>query len=218
MEKIRLLVAEDETIIRMALIKLLESYSGYCVVGEAENGHELMEKYPKAKPDIVLCDLTMPIMNGLESSAKILKQDRFAKIILFTMHNEEEYICGAIRLGILGYVTKYLLDSDLRFAIQSVYEGGTYYLGKTIEEIEEIKSRCCNKGMDGKFDELSTREKEVLFWVAAGMTSDEVSIKLNISKRTVDCHRFSIKEKTGLNKRSEIVDLLKNIKQFPRVN
>ncbi len=216
MGKIRLLVAEDETIIRMALVKLLESYTEYSVVGEAENGYELIQKYPKVKPDIVLCDLSMPILNGLDSSAKILKQNKYAKIILFTMHNEEEYLCSAIKLGVFGYVTRFLLDSDLRNAIQSVHDGGTYFLGKTDEEIEEIKSRCCNKGASGKFDELTTREKEILCLVAGGLTSDEISKKLYISKRTVDCHRLSIKEKTGLSKRSEIVNLLKKLSNSQR--
>jgi two-component system, NarL family, response regulator NreC len=218
MDKIRLLLAEDETIIRMALIKLLESYSEYCVVGEAENGHELVEKYAKMRPDLVLCDLSMPILDGLESSSRILKQNRSAKIILFTMHCEEEYLCSAIRLGVLGYVTKFLSYSDLRFAIQSVHDGGTYYLGKTDEEIEEIKSRCCNKGVNGKYDELTTREKEILCLVAGGLTSEEISKKLYVSKRTVDNHRLSIKEKVGISKRSEIVALIKKIRKFPPMN
>ncbi len=139
MEKIRLLVAEDETIIRMALVKLLEVYPNLFVVGDAKNGSELIEKYIEIKPDVVLCDISMPLINGWEASTKILGQNRSAKIILLTMHNEEEYLNRAIRIGIAGYVTKFLSEGELRYAIQTVFEGGKYYMGKTDKEIEEIK-------------------------------------------------------------------------------
>ena len=218
MPNIRLLLAEDESIIRTALVKLLDSFPNFSVVGEAKNGHDLIEKYMEAKPDVVLCGISIPRINGFETSIKILDHDRFAKIIFFTSHSEEEYLFNTIKLGVSGYITKSLSEGDLRYAIQSVHNGGKYYMGKTDEEIEEIKSRCCNKRIDSKYDLLTQREKEVLMLVAEGMTSQEVSKKLCISKRTVDCHRFSIKLKTSLTKRSEIVDLLKNIKQFPTVS
>ncbi len=213
MGKIRLLVAEDETIIRMGTVKLLEDHPEYSVAGEAADGAGLIEKYIKIKPDIVLCDLSMPVMNGLESSAKILEKDKSAKIILLTSRNEEEYICAAIRIGILGYISKSLEITDLKSAIESVHAGETYYPGKTKDEIEEIKSVCRSRNNERKLDGLTKREKEILYLLGEGLTNREISEKLYLSKRTIDNHRYSVMKKLGFSRRSEIVEFLIKIRK-----
>lgn len=205
MQKIRLLVAEDEVITRLGLIKLLESCPNYFVVGEAENGYDLIEKHAKVRPDIVLCDISLPLMNGFEASRRILNQDSSAKIILNTVHKHEDFLCKAIRIGVHGFITKSQLYGDWKYAIQTVSEGGTYYQKKTEEEIKKIRSRRCNWEVCDKSDILTKREKEILKLVAQGMTSIMIADTLGTSKRTIDHFRSQIINKLNLESASKLV-------------
>jgi DNA-binding NarL/FixJ family response regulator len=211
MEKIRILLAEDEAITRMALSRMLNSFSKFQVAGEVCDGRELVEKYLVLKPDIVLSDIIMPVMNGIEASSKIISHDKYARILLLTVHDGDEYMGSAIMSGVSGFVSKFLPDVELRNAIQRVYEGGNYFPGKNLKEIEELRLKRGKDNILINYQELTKREKEILKLVADGLTSDEISERLIISKRTVDNHRFSIKEKIGLSKRSEIIDLVKKL-------
>ena len=212
MEKIRLLLGEDEAITRMAFAHYIKTLTGYIVVGEAGNGIDLVEIYFKTNPDIVLCNINMPRMNGLDASLKILSRDKSAKIIFLTAYEDDEHLYRALQIGVRAFVTKNLMSDDWSSIVQKVFEEERYYLGKTESQIEEIKKKYCNWEAENKLDSLTTREKEIAGMVAAGMTSGEIAEQLNISKRTVDRHRGAIKEKTGFTKRSELVSLVESAK------
>jgi DNA-binding NarL/FixJ family response regulator len=209
MDKIRILVAEDEAITRIAFVHFINTQTDYSAAGEAGDGFELVDLYFKTRPDIVLCDIRMPGMNGLDASERILSRDKSAKIIFLTAYEDEDHLCSAIRIGAWGYLCKNLLWGGWSEVVQKVYAGEKYFLGRTESEIGDLKRRC-RGGDAGKLHHLTIREKEIAHLVAEGMTSDEISKRLSISKRTVDCHRLAINEKLGVSKRSEIVDLLKN--------
>lgn len=208
MKKIRLLIADDHNIVRQGLISILEDHPNIVVVAEAEDGESMYEKYFAFKPDIVLTDISMPRMNGIDASKKILAKDKDAKIIFLTMHNSEEYIYKAIKIGVSGLITKDVIKGELVDAIETVAEGNDYFCRISEEGIKNIKNKfekINNRMQSANTSLLTEREKDILKYISQGFTSEEIAGLLSIGRRTVDITRSAIMEKLNIKTLPQLI-------------
>jgi DNA-binding NarL/FixJ family response regulator len=206
--KIRLLIAEDHTIVRQGLIDILSRYDDICIVGEAENGNMLIKKYDTFKPDVVLTDIEMPKMKGTEATKEILLKYPEAKIVFLTMYNSDEYIYKTYKLGAWGLIPKEVIKSELVDAIRTVHEGYKYFMGKSNDDIKEIinKIERYKNITESRSLQLTQREKEVLMILAQGKTSEQIAgILGNVTKRSVESHRSSMMKKLNFTKAVELI-------------
>jgi two-component system response regulator NreC len=200
---VRILLADDHTIFRAGLKALLDAEMGIEVVGEASTGDEAIELVRDLKPDIVVMDLSMPGSGGLEATRRITALQLPTRVLVLTMHAEEEYLVPVLEAGAHGYLTKTTADRRLVEAIRIVARGEVYLPPKaTTLLLKEYKAA----GEDNPLlRQLSSREQEVLALTAEGFSSKEIGEKLFISPKTVDTYRARIMEKLGLTHRSELV-------------
>lgn len=208
MEKIRILYVDDHNIVRKCIGALIEENPKYVIVAEAEDGQKLIQKYVHHKPDIVITDISMPRMNGMEGVKNILTKDSSAKILFLTVNTSDNYIAHSIKLGVLGLVGKDITRGELYTAIDEVAAGRQYFLGKSDAELKKIinKFNSNSFGPDfDKYDILTHREKEVVNCIAEGFTSEEIAQKLILSKRVIDAARSSIMKKLGINNLHQLI-------------
>jgi DNA-binding NarL/FixJ family response regulator len=203
MNKIRTLIVDDHVMMRDGIRALLDLQDDIEVVGEASEGTEAVAKVEELKPDVVVMDIAMPGMNGIEATQQIKAKNPNIKVLILTQHDKREYILSAIKAGGSGYVSKKALGSELINAIRTVYQGQSFlYPSAATTLIEELR-----RGVAGKdpFDQLTPREKEVLKLIAEGRTSREIADKLFISLKTVLAHRAKIMQKLKLHNRSLLI-------------
>jgi two-component system response regulator NreC len=206
-ERIRVLLADDHAVLRAGLRALLGVEPDMEVVGEAENGEEAVRKTAELRPDVLVLDIAMPRLNGLDVIRTLRGQGIPSKVLVLTMHDEEQYLLQVLRAGGSGYVLKASADTALMEAIRTVYRGEAFlFPAATARLLEDYRDRRADDGNDG-FDSLSEREREVLALTAAGYTNQEIADKLVISAKTVDTYRSRIMEKLRLHHRSELVKL-----------
>ena len=206
MKTIKLLLAEDQTILRQGLIDILDKYDDICIVAEAENGHAMISKYFDHKPHVVLSDIEMPSKDGFSAADEILKRDRSAKIIFLTMYNSDDYMYHAFKMGAAGMISKSVLKSELIKAIRLVADGQKYFMNKTEKELSEMASRIKKEASSIPADDLlSPRQKSILEYIAAGLKSEEIAANLNLSKRTVDVERSKIMSILNLEESHHLV-------------
>lgn len=201
MSKIRVLLVDDHTIVRQGLRALLDSHEDIEVVGEAEDGRQAFEKAEQLIPDIVVLDITMPNLNGIEATRKIKKLNSGIKVIVLTVHDSEEYVHQILQAGASGYLLKESAVSDLVSAINAVKKGDIF-LSPTISKVVVKDYIRHTEGESKEFDSLDTltgREREVLQLIAEGHTNREVARLLTLSVKTVDVHRAHIKEKLHIS-------------------
>lgn len=206
MPKIRVFLAEDHTIVRKGIRSLLDGQPDVEVIGEAANGREAVEQAEKLQPDIVLMDITMPELNGLEATRRIKKDFPHIKVLVLTMYTNEEYIHQLLQAGASGYLDKHTAPNELLLAIQSVSRGDPFLspsISKTI--IEEYLRQSDDTHVEDNYDKLSSREREVLQLLAEGYSYKEIAEKLQISVKTVGVHRVNIMEKLNINNSTELV-------------
>ena len=203
MTDVTVLLADDHTIFRAGLKSLLDAEMGIEVVGEASTGDEAVEMVREVKPDIVVMDLSMPGSGGLEATRRITALQLPTRVLVLTMHAEQEYLVPVLEAGAHGYLTKTTADRRLVDAIRVVARGEVYLPPKaTTLLLKEYKAA----GEDSDLlRQLSSREQEVLALTAEGFSSKEIGEKLFISPKTVDTYRARIMEKLGLTHRSELV-------------
>ncbi|RMD50340.1 MAG: DNA-binding response regulator [Ignavibacteria bacterium] len=213
-DKIRLLVAEDQTIVRDGIIKLLEDTGNIVIVGEAEDGEALVDKYKKLNPDVVLSDIEMPRMTGFEALEKLLKEKFEPKFIFLSVYADEPYTYYAYHLGAKGMLNKSINKTELDFAIEKVANGGIYFLGKSDEQLQELVEKYSDQKnkIKASFSNLTDRELEILDLVADGLMNDQIAEKLFISRRTVEKHRTNIMEKKNLKSLSELISFAVKLK------
>jgi two-component system response regulator NreC len=203
MAEIRVILADDHAIFRAGLKALLDAEMGIEVVGEASTGDEAVERVRELTPDIVVMDLSMPGSGGLEATRRITALELPTKILVLTMHAEQEYLVPVLEAGAHGYLTKTTADRRLIEAIRVLARGEVYLPPRaTTLLLKEYKA--AGEG-DDALRQLSTREQEVLALTAEGFSSKEIGEKLFISPKTVDTYRARIMEKLGLTHRSELV-------------
>ncbi|HHU58345.1 MAG TPA: response regulator transcription factor [Bacteroidales bacterium] len=208
-QSIRVFLVDDHTLFLKGLKSLLDPLHDFTVIGEAYNGLEFLEKFEAARPDVVLMDISMPEMDGIEASKKVLEQDPNLKIITLSMYGDQEYYSRMLEIGVRGFVLK---DSDIqevKTAIHTVAEGGNYFSQPLLRGL--ILARKENPPTEQEDDQLSERELEVLLEICQGLSNNEIADKLFISKRTVEKHRANVLLKTGCkNTASLVVFAIKN--------
>lgn len=199
--KIRIILADDHTLIREGFKSLLGKNENFILVGEAENGRDLIALIDELLPDIVLLDISMPHMNGLQAMDEISKQHPHIKLIILTMHEEREYILQALKSGASGYLLKNIERFELERAITTVYEGGKYFS----PAITSILADAAIRQDPVETPDLTPREKEVLNLVAKGNSTKQIADMLKISIRTVESHRMNMLKRLKVNNTAELV-------------
>lgn len=204
MSKPRILIVDDHGIVRAGIRSLIEDDTSIEVVGEAEDGEEAIEKAKQLKPDLVLMDIAMPGMNGIEATRRIKEEFPNICVLILTMHDDEEFFFPALRAGASGYIVKEAEPKELLHAIRVVV-GGDVFLSPTVtKSVLEAFFTTKDKAEDEKYGKLTAREKEILSLVAGGQTNREMAQMLFLSIRTVEKHRQSMMRKLGLSRREEL--------------
>lgn len=206
-EKIKILIADDQKLIREGLKVLLEMEESFMVIGEASNGQQAVDLYIKLRPDIVLMDIQMPVINGVEAIKKILELDKEAKIIILTTFDDDDYVYDGLKSGALGYILKDSSIEKLSESIKVIYQGGALIepsiTKKILSELSKIEKDQKQKGE--LIEELSTREKEILSLIAKGFSNSEIADKLFLSVGTVKNYVTNILQKLEAKDRTEAV-------------
>ncbi|MFZ1281032.1 MAG: response regulator transcription factor, partial [Ignavibacteriaceae bacterium] len=204
---IKILVADDHTLFRQGIIRLLEDQNNFSVIAEAENGKELIEMYFNLFPDIILADIAMPELTGIEAVQEILIRDRTAKALFLSMYDAGEYVYKVIKSGGKGLVNKNILEDELFLAIDRVYKGDKYFGRKWNDEnlknlIDEFEKK---SNENSKVDiELNFREEHILQLIINGATSKEIAEKLLLSKKTIDYYRSNLLRKFDIKTQIEL--------------
>jgi DNA-binding NarL/FixJ family response regulator len=198
---IRLLLADDHPLIREGFISLLNKNERFEIVGIAENGKELIELAGKRLPDIILSDISMPVMSGIDAIAQIANLYPSIKSVILTMHEEREYIMSALKIGVHGYIIKNVERFDLEKAIITIFEGGKYFS----PIVTNILAESVVRPEPPLISEITPREKEVLELVAQGHSTKQIADKLGIGTRTVESHRVNMLKKMKVNNTAELV-------------
>jgi two-component system response regulator NreC len=205
--KIKVLLADDHTVLRAGLKTLFNAQPDIEVIAEAANGEETVTKSLEFSPDIVLMDITMPGMSGLEATREIKKHNPAIKILVLTMHEDENHLYQMIHAGANGYLPKKVADTELLAAIRATYQGEHFiHSSMTSGLVEELRAReAVNPAKSQEKGGLSQREREVLQLLAIGHTNQEIAEKLYLSVKTVETYKARLKEKLGLKGRAELV-------------
>ena len=200
------LIADDHGVVRKGLRLLLEQFPELTVVGEASNGREAVAMAAKLTPQIVVLDVGMPLLNGIDAAEQILKTNSQTGVILLTMHADESYVLRALHAGVKGYLLKESAEEDLLLAIRSVAEGRPFF-SRAINEalLEDYMRVLKQQGLSDTFDLLTAREKEVLQLLAEGRTNKEVAVLLDVSPYTIESHRTNLMQKLNIHNTAEIV-------------
>ena len=190
---IKVLLVDDHAVVRDGIRARLESSADFEVVGEAVNGREALQKTEELRPDVVLMDISMPVMNGMDAARQLRDTFPDMKVIILTMHEHKEYIQGVIRCGAQGYIVKDVSAQEMISAIKTVVNGETYYSSCVSQMMYDDFS----KGSSPDSDKLglTQRQRTILALVEQGMSSKAIANELNISVRTVEAHRHNIKIK-----------------------
>ena len=204
MSETRVLLVDDHAMFRAGMKALLEDEAFLTVVGEASNGDEAVDQVRALKPDVVIMDLSMPGSNGIEATRRIAALGFDTKVLVLTVHDEEEYLVPVVEAGASGYLTKTSADRDLIDAIKIVSRGEVYLPPRATRLLLQRYKESEGQEQAGLHD-LSSREQEVLALTAEGFSSREIGQKLFISPKTVDTYRSRIMHKLGLGHRSELV-------------
>ncbi len=206
MKKVKLLVADDHKIFRQGIKKLLEEESDLQVVGEAADGREAVKKATELKPDVILMDIAMANLNGLEATKQIKKVLPSVKVIMLTMHKNEEYILQSFQAGASGFILKEGAVEELVSAIRSIHSDKSFLSPSISKTLIDAYLRKMETGKtETPFDLLTDREREVLQLIAEGYTNREVAKQLFISVKTVEAHRAHIMQKLNIHDIAKLV-------------
>jgi DNA-binding NarL/FixJ family response regulator len=203
---IRILLADDHAIVRDGLRALLEKQPDMTVSGEASDGREAVQIAEEHSPDVVVMDIAMPTMNGIEATRRIMASRPATAVVILSMHQDESYVLRSLKAGARGYLLKDSLRSDVVEAIRSVAQGRSFLTKKVSRLMQEDYIRQMERrGVDDSYDLLTDREREILQLVAEGRTNKEVANVLNIGLTTVETHRTHILQKLGLHSVPELI-------------
>jgi two-component system response regulator NreC len=206
MSEIRLLLVDDHAVVRSGLRMLLELQTDMKIVGEASNGADAIELCTRLHPDVVVMDLTLPDMSGIEVTRVVKKTMQNVNVVALTIHEDQVYFFETLKAGASGYVPKRAAPEDLVNAIRAAHAGEVYIypsLARTL--VNDYLGQPNNQQNESLQEQLTPREQEVLELLAAGSTNDEIAEELTISRHTVARHRENIMRKLGLHNRSELV-------------
>ncbi len=202
MSKIRVLLVDDHAIMRDGISALINLQDDIEIVGEASEGKEAIEKARELVPDVVIMDISMPEMDGLEATRRIKKKNPSVKVLVLTQHDNREYILSTIKSGSDGYLPKRALGSELVAAIRAIHQGHSFLYPTAAGILLEDYRRQVEKE---PYDRLTEREREVFRLIADGHTSREIADMLFISLKTIHNHRAKIMEKLNIHNKSELI-------------
>ncbi|HEX4202654.1 MAG TPA: response regulator transcription factor [Ktedonobacteraceae bacterium] len=204
--KIRILLVDDHTILRAGLKMMLNAQPDMEVVGEAQDGRQALQETQRLQPDVVLMDITMPDMNGIEATRQIKRTMPDIRILVLTMHEHDEYVFQALRAGASGYMLKEAADTELISALHVIHSG-QFYLSPAAQSVMvgDYLQRVRTGEEKDSYSSLTEREREILKLVAEGHTNNQIAEQLVISPKTVDTHRTHIMDKLNLHSRAELV-------------
>lgn len=206
MSRIRLLLVDDHEVVRSGLRMLLENEAGLMIEGEANNGGQALELVEKLNPDVVIMDITLPDISGIDATRQIKASHPKVAVVALTIHEDQQYFFEMLQAGASGYVPKRAAPNDLITAIRAAYRGETYIypsLAKLL--VKDFLARGGEEETRETMSGLTPREQEVLALLAEGKTNDEIAGLLTISAHTVARHRENLMGKLGLHSRSELV-------------
>jgi DNA-binding NarL/FixJ family response regulator len=203
---IRILIADDHGIVRQGTRSLLEKEPDIEVVGEAQDGRAAVAMTAELQPMIVVMDIAMPQLNGLDAAAQLAKRHPEIGVIILSMHEEEDYLVRALSSGVKGYLLKESAQEDLVNAVRAVARKKTYFSPKIAQMLaDDFTRHLQKKGLEDSFLLLTEREREVLQLLAEGKSNKEVATLLNVSPYTVETHRNNLMQKLNLHNTAEIV-------------
>lgn len=201
---IRILIADDHTLVRESLVGLLQSEGDVVVVAQAADGIETVEKAVLMRPDIVVCDLSMPRLGGIEVVRRLREQLPETRVLVLTMHQEDEYVLQAVRAGASGYLVKDSAASELLAAVRNLHAGSGHFGPQAARTLAQ-QLQHPERTLDDPYGRLTSREREVFHLIAEGHTTKEVARKLDISAKTAENHRARVIDKVGVRNTAELV-------------
>jgi len=206
MEQIRILLSDDHNILRDGMRLLLERQPGFVVVGEASDGRETLDLVQSHTPDVVVMDIAMPNMNGIEATRRIVEKHPGTGVVILSMHHDESYVIRSLKAGARAYLLKDAMKAELISAIHAVAQGKSFFSPKISRILQEDYVQALGrKGVDDSYELLTDREREILQLVAEGKTNKEIANTLNLSLYTVDTHRTHILQKLNLHSVPEVI-------------
>lgn len=203
---IRVLIADDHGVMRKGLRLQLEQHEGIEVVGEATDGRHAVQLAEELHPSLVIMDIGMPNLNGIEATARILRQNPGVGVIILSVHSDEEYLLRALAAGAKGYLLKETADVDLFRAVQAVAQGKSFFSPAVAKMLlDDFVLHLKQRGVQDSYGLLTEREKEVLQLLAEGKTAKDIAAILNLSPYTVETHRTHIMQKLDLHSSVDLV-------------
>jgi len=205
MQKIRVLVVDDHTIVRDGICALLALAGDIEVVGEAADGSEALKMVRELEPNVVLMDIAMPIMGGLEATRRICKECPGIRVLVLTQYDDKEYVLPVIEAGASGFISKTAASSELVSGIRSIYDGGSYLSPSVARFLVEDYRHGLRGLSHDPYEQLTDRERDILKLVAEGYTTQGIADMLVLSPKTVEGHRTNLMAKLGVHNRTELV-------------
>ncbi len=217
MENIKIVLAEDHLIVRKGIKNLLEDEEGIKVIGEASDGREAIEVVERERPDLLIADIRMPGMSGLEAAQSLSVRPDSPKILILSMHDDEDYILQSVEVGASGYLLKDTSKEELLKAIRAIHQGGRYFSGDVSNALvnrylHHRSGKASPSTVATKTYSLTKRERQILALIAEGIGNKEIAEQLGKSIRTIETHRFNIMKKLKVN---NVVELLKKLDDEP---
>ncbi|HMF01640.1 MAG TPA: response regulator transcription factor [Terriglobia bacterium] len=203
-KKTRILICDDHTLFVEGIKAMLRNESSLEIVGEARDGRQAVELVKELKPDLLLMDVSMPDMNGFDATQRVHELDPNIKVLILTMHDEEELVARCLEAGAAGYIIKDAPASQLLYAIEMVKKGERYLSPVVLKQVVAGYVKNSNVPQTS-YDRLSPREREVLKLLAEGLSVKEIATRLNLSVKTVDVHKTNLMKKIDVHDRTELI-------------
>jgi len=202
--KIRILICDDHTLFVEGVKAMLRNELSLEIVGEARDGRQAVELVKQLKPDIILMDVSMPDMNGFDATRRVHESNSNVKVLILTMHDEEELVARCLEAGAAGYIIKDAPASQLLYAIETVQKGERYLSPNVLKKVVDGYVKNTNRPQTS-YDRLTSREREILKLLAEGLTVKEIAVRLNLSVKTVEVHKHNLMKKIDVHDKTELI-------------
>lgn len=199
MTPFKILLVDNPTLVRAGIRALLEQIPNVLVVGEAGDGREALKLVEQYRPHLVFMDITMPVMNGLEATVRVVKEFPGTRVVMLSVHTDEEYVLQALRAGAAGYLLKDAGRAELEIAVAAVARGETYLSPAVSRHVVGDYVRRTGSGLEGRLETLTPRQREILQLIAEGKSTKEIASILDVSVKTVETHRAQLMERLDIH-------------------